>query len=225
VSRQYPAAIITDREHSPGLTAFEQTFRILNMRSESMMTVEDLSTRARILGAAVDRFAQLGYHGTTIRAVAAAAGVSAALVVHYFGSKERLRQECDQRVIRFVDGKRAADSTADVLADAARRFGPYLARMLSDPGESADALFDLLLSAARTTLEEGIETGTMRASADRDAQAAALVALAVAPFFLAHQLGRWSGQDAEAGISRIATPIADIYARGLMVLPAREGSR
>jgi AcrR family transcriptional regulator len=192
---------------------------------DSARSIEDLSTRARIVSAAIDRFAHLGYQGTTIRAVAAAARVSAPLVMHYFGSKEGLRQECDQRVIRFVDGKRAADSTPDVLADAARVFGPYLARMLSDPGESADALFDLLLSSARTSVEDGIEEGTMRASADREAQAVALVALAVAPFFLAHQLGRWSGQDAEAGISRIATPIADIYSRGLLVPPAREASR
>jgi AcrR family transcriptional regulator len=187
----------------------------------STPVAEDLTTRVRILEAAIDRFAQFGFHGTTIRAVAATAGVSAALVVHYFGSKDGLRQECDQRVLRFVNGKRDSESAAEVLSDAADRFGPYLTRMLSDPGESADALFDLLLSAARTSVEDGIEQGTMRPSVDREAQAAALVALAVAPFFLAHQLARWSGQDAQAGIRRIATPIADIYAHGLMTSPPR----
>jgi AcrR family transcriptional regulator len=35
-------------------------------------------------------FAERGYERTTIRAVAAAAGVDAGLVMHYFGSKERL---------------------------------------------------------------------------------------------------------------------------------------
>jgi AcrR family transcriptional regulator len=47
-------------------------------------------TRAAILGAARSRFADHGFGGTTIRAVAADAGVDAALVHHYFGSKDDL---------------------------------------------------------------------------------------------------------------------------------------
>ncbi|MFI6927729.1 TetR family transcriptional regulator [Nonomuraea spiralis] len=49
-----------------------------------------LDTQERILGAARQAFAELGYEHTTIRAVAAAAGVNAGLVMHYFGSKEQL---------------------------------------------------------------------------------------------------------------------------------------
>lgn len=45
---------------------------------------------ARILAAARDEFAQNGWAGTTIRAVARAADVDPALVYHYFGSKEAL---------------------------------------------------------------------------------------------------------------------------------------
>jgi AcrR family transcriptional regulator len=47
-------------------------------------------TRAAILRAARALFAANGYAGTTIRAVAAAAGVDAALVHHYFGAKDDL---------------------------------------------------------------------------------------------------------------------------------------
>ena len=47
-------------------------------------------TRAAILAAARARFAGHGYAGTTIRAVATDAGVDAALVHHYFGSKDDL---------------------------------------------------------------------------------------------------------------------------------------
>lgn len=47
-------------------------------------------TRAAILSAARESFAAAGYGGTTIRAVAATAGVDAALVHHYFGSKDDL---------------------------------------------------------------------------------------------------------------------------------------
>lgn len=45
---------------------------------------------ARILGAAREEFAQHGWAGTTIRAVARSADVDPALVYHYFGSKEAL---------------------------------------------------------------------------------------------------------------------------------------
>ena len=47
-------------------------------------------TEARILAAAREMFAELGYDRTTIRAVATAAGVDAGLVMHYFGTKDEL---------------------------------------------------------------------------------------------------------------------------------------
>ncbi|MBM7775712.1 AcrR family transcriptional regulator [Actinokineospora baliensis] len=47
-------------------------------------------TRAHILAAARAQFAAHGYQGATIRAIAAAAGVTPALVHHFFGSKDRV---------------------------------------------------------------------------------------------------------------------------------------
>ena len=47
-------------------------------------------TRNRILASARELFASNGIRNTSIRAVAAAAGVDSALVHHYFGTKEKL---------------------------------------------------------------------------------------------------------------------------------------
>ncbi len=47
-------------------------------------------TRAEILASARELFAARGFAGTTIRAVAAGAGVDPALVHHYFGTKDDL---------------------------------------------------------------------------------------------------------------------------------------
>ena len=47
-------------------------------------------TRAAILAAARTRFASEGYGGATIRSIATDAGVDAALVHHYFGTKDDL---------------------------------------------------------------------------------------------------------------------------------------
>ncbi|MFB7251148.1 TetR family transcriptional regulator [Microbacterium sp. NPDC056234] len=50
-------------------------------------------SRARIIAAAVDEFGERGYDGSTIRSIAAGAGVDAALVHHYFGTKADLFAE------------------------------------------------------------------------------------------------------------------------------------
>jgi AcrR family transcriptional regulator len=50
----------------------------------------DSGTKEAILAAARTRFGDYGYDGATIRGIAADAGVDAALVHHFFGTKERL---------------------------------------------------------------------------------------------------------------------------------------
>jgi AcrR family transcriptional regulator len=83
-----------------------------------------VDTRGRILDAARSSFGERGFEGTTIRGVAARAGVDPALIHHYFGSKQRLfvaamefpvdfaamvprvmagpRAEMGERLVRFV---------------------------------------------------------------------------------------------------------------------------
>lgn len=58
---------------------------------------------ARILGAAREEFAQNGWAGTTIRAVARAADVDPALIYHYFGSKEALLDAATTPPQRWLD--------------------------------------------------------------------------------------------------------------------------
>ena len=52
-------------------------------------------TRERIAEAARRLFAERGFDRTSVRAVAAEAGVDPALVHHYFGTKQRLVIEAD----------------------------------------------------------------------------------------------------------------------------------
>ena len=51
------------------------------------------ATRGRILAAAMDRFARLGYETAALRDIAADAGVDVALIGRYFGGKEGLFTE------------------------------------------------------------------------------------------------------------------------------------
>ncbi|WP_415972362.1 TetR family transcriptional regulator [Rhodococcus sp. 077-4] len=61
------------------------------------------ATRARILDAARAQFAADGYDRTTMRSVAGTAGVDAAMVVRYFGTKEALFAEAATFVLHIPD--------------------------------------------------------------------------------------------------------------------------
>ncbi|MER6947963.1 TetR family transcriptional regulator [Nonomuraea sp. NPDC000554] len=74
-------------------------------------------TEARILAAARETFARLGYERTTIRAVAASAGVNAGLVMHYYGSKEELFS----RAAKLPDDELPAGHPAEALLSTLRR--------------------------------------------------------------------------------------------------------
>jgi AcrR family transcriptional regulator len=81
-------------------------------------------TRAEILDAARRTFGERGYDGTTIRAIAAAAGVNQALVHHFFGTKEQI-------FIASVDFPVDPAVVLPVLLDGPReQFGERLARFL-----------------------------------------------------------------------------------------------
>ena len=64
--------------------------------------VEDRTTQAKIRDAAIARFPVDGLNGTTVRAIAKDAGVSPALVIHHFGSKDGLHRACDEHVVRLM---------------------------------------------------------------------------------------------------------------------------
>ena len=78
-------------------------------------------TEARILDAASRVFVTAGYERATIRAVAAAAGVDAGLVMHYFGSKQELfRRVIDAAPVPEVSGA-PGQATEQILATLADR--------------------------------------------------------------------------------------------------------
>jgi AcrR family transcriptional regulator len=106
------------------------------------------NTPEAILTAARELFAERGFQATTIRAVAAEAGVNAALVHHYFGTKERL----------FVAALNLPLNPADAIehllaagprAQFAERFVRFFVSTWRDPA-SGQPLQALLRSAAST---------------------------------------------------------------------------
>ena len=79
------------------------------MRSAS----DDRTAVARIRDAAIDQWGQQGFN-VGLRSIAEAAGVSAALVIHHFGSKDGLRKACDDYIAEEIrTGKSASMQTND----------------------------------------------------------------------------------------------------------------
>lgn len=104
-------------------------------------------TKAAILHAARAHFADRGFDGTSIRAIAAAADVDPALVHHYFGTKESL----------FLAVVRPPADPAQLIPETVRgdvaTLGERVARMLLqvlDDAENGQAFHALL----RTALTE-----------------------------------------------------------------------
>jgi AcrR family transcriptional regulator len=79
---------------------------------------------ARILGAAREEFAENGWAGTTIRAVARTADVDPALVYHYFGSKAALLDAATTPPARWLE------SVAKTWTAPVRELGTALLRLM-----------------------------------------------------------------------------------------------
>jgi AcrR family transcriptional regulator len=127
-------------------------------------------TRAAILASARSLFAEQGFAGTSVRAVATAAGVDAALVHHYFGSKDdlflaALELRVDPRVALLPVIEGGVDGSGERLMrlfvsvwDVEETRLPLLAlvRGVLDPGGQQlvrDGFFRMVLGPVGTALE------------------------------------------------------------------------
>lgn len=157
----------------------------------------DLTGRARLREAALRLFAERGFEATSARAVAAAAGLSPALVMHHFGSKEGLRAAVDEHVLGQIGtALRAADPAGEDLmaslgAVSARMFGAdpllrgYLRRVLQDGGPASADLFARLLRGARVELDRLIAAeGGVRVDVDAQWAPFQMLCLILGPLLL-----------------------------------------
>ncbi|MCG8922843.1 TetR/AcrR family transcriptional regulator [Lentzea sp. CC55] len=161
-----------------------------------MRSASDLTARARIRDAALARFGVDGLAGTSVRAVAADAGVSPALVVHHFGSKEGLRQACDDYVLESI--RRGDETASEALAEVLQAATPvrrYLARALLDDTPAAGALFAEIVERTQAWLAAGEAEGWVRGSQDARARAVTYVSWLLAPLVLGDHVGRLLGGD------------------------------
>lgn len=90
-------------------------------------------TRQRIVAAATAEFSDLGYDGATMRGIAGRAGVDAALLHHYFGTKADLFGE-------IVDAPMRPDlKIPEILAGPRDQIGEAILRYVLDVWEQPEA--------------------------------------------------------------------------------------
>jgi AcrR family transcriptional regulator len=107
-------------------------------------------TRATILEAARASFADRGFAGTTVRGVAAAAGVDAALVHHYFGTKDALFLAAME--LPFDPRRALAPAAAGGIDGAGERLLRAFLSLWDDPETSP-----VLVGIVRSALQPGGE--------------------------------------------------------------------
>jgi AcrR family transcriptional regulator len=191
------------------------------------MRSADLTAAARIRDAAIERFGQHGFD-VGLRTIAEAAGVSAALVIHHFRSKEGLRKACDDFVVEEI---RSSKSEAIQSTDPATWFAAlaeieayaplvsYLVRSMQSGGELAATLWKSMIDSAHEYMEEGVRAGTVRPSRDPYARARYLTLAGGGAFLLYLQMHE-TPTDLRAVLrdySRdMVLPTLEVYTEGLM---------
>ncbi|ORW51810.1 TetR family transcriptional regulator [Mycobacterium paraense] len=192
------------------------------------MRSADLTAAARIRDAAIEQFGQHGFD-VGLRAIAEAAGVSAALVIHHFGSKEGLRKACDDYVAEEIRSTKSeamrSNDPATWFAQLAEieEFAPltaYVVRSMQTGGDLAKMLWQRMIANAEEYMEEGVRAGTIKPSRDPKARAKYLGITGGGSLLLYIQMHE-TPTDLRAVLRDYARemilPALEIYSEGLMV--------
>jgi AcrR family transcriptional regulator len=138
-----------------------------------------LSTIERIRDAALTSFAVHGTAATTLRGVAATAGVSLGLVQHHFATKGGLIKAVDDYVLALLiaaltqpNPEPPADSIVDIgnrvtrVIDERPDVASYVGRALVDGSPFGATLFDTLMDLGTARWLQRAERGETRAGVD-----------------------------------------------------------
>ena len=191
-------------------------------------TADDLTARARIRQAAMQQFAEHGYARTTIRGIAAAAGVSPGLLRHHYGSKEELRDAVDAHILAEIrrandavlDGSRRGDLGPAALARPDMKpYQAYIVRALADGSPTMARIFDEVVELTVPWLEQADEVRTDGEPAvDARARAAVLVGMVFGVGLLGDHVSRALGKNINTpdGEYVFSLAVLDLYSHSLV---------
>ncbi|BFU47230.1 TetR family transcriptional regulator [Krasilnikovia sp. MM14-A1004] len=195
----------------------------------SARAAEDLTARARIRDAAIDLFAEHGFATATVRDIAQRAGVSSGLLRHHFGSKEGLRDACDEWAMARAAELREQALSGGGLADETflpsvhpetMRLQAYLVRSMMEGATTA--MFERMVEAGEQWL-----AGAPVTTNDPRAFSAVIAAMKLGMFLMRDQLSHVLGSDVAepAGHGRMLRAAIDIFAQPLLTAEQADQAR
>jgi AcrR family transcriptional regulator len=122
------------------------------------------ATRDVLLTAARRRFAASGYSTTTVREIAADAGVNVALINRYFSSKEGLFEACLTWAAKDLD--RPTEPSIERMVER------FVSTVASSPTDDQSIQIMLLLRSSGDERADAIRTATLRRFTERIAEIA-----------------------------------------------------
>jgi AcrR family transcriptional regulator len=180
----------------------------------------------QLIEVATSAFARDGIAATSLRAIAKEAGVSPALVVHHFGSREKLIEDCIIKALglwvsekqEFVD---VSLSTAlakwqGAIAEHGAKL-QFFRQVLIAGGEPANILFSRMVKESEMMIQAQIDKGQMRKAENIPDLALLMTLHGLAPLIMQDQVNNHLGGnflEPELG-SRLAGANLEIYRRGI----------
>lgn len=207
----------------------ERMFSILNMRSNKSDRPldEDLSTPARIRDAAIRLFARDGFRKTSVRAIAAEAGISPGLVIHHFGSKEKLRAACDESVLAEMVTRANTKANPVGLQGLIREYMAdpreynvsvaYMGKAIAEDSPAGRKFTDIMTEETEAIINAGIADGSMRRLSDVRVVAAMIVMTSLSILTMPGYLSRALGFEelTPEMMQRMSRPALELYTYGL----------
>jgi AcrR family transcriptional regulator len=198
---------------------------------------EERSTIERIRHAALTSFAAHGTSATTLRAVAAAAGVSLGLVQHHFVTKAGLIKAVDDYVLRTVMtvmSQPAPGPAPDSVAEVGNRvfalfanhpdIAEYIGRALVDGSPLGTTIFDTLLNSGLARWHRRAERGETNPDLDLTWAAINSLVLALGPISLRVHIERHLSESltSPAQLERWLTAANSLLRKGLFRQPGSD---
>jgi len=188
---------------------------------------EDLTAKARIRNAAMDLYAEHGEDRTSMRAIAAAAGVTVGLLVHHFGTKDGLRDAVEQLVVDYfaqaiaqvpVAGTpaeigAARDTAVQEMLAANPAVVNYLRRAVLDPTRREGRLLERLTELAHKEVTQLRATGYASTTRSESSQVISVMVRQLGQLFLQPMIDAMWRQLAEPGATDADKPILEVRAR------------
>ncbi len=189
----------------------------------------DFTARARVRDAAVELFGRSGFN-VSVRTIADAAGVSPGLILHHFGSKQGLREACDDYVLQRIReykerAVRPASANELLLAmasvDESAPLVGYALQSLQAGGDLARSFIDHFAADAEEWIAEGVKAGTILPSLDEKARARYLTVQGFGALLLDLTLNPPEDPSDIAGamrgyLARMGLPSTELFTQGLL---------